>query len=62
MEAEHLGLRSREELLREFEQAQLLVRDRHDVRPRHAKARDKADPLHLARAAEVTSLWRLSAR
>jgi SAM-dependent methyltransferase len=60
--AEHLGLRSRDELLREFDQAQLLVQDRHDVRPRHAKASDKADPLYLARAAEVTSLWRLSAR
>jgi SAM-dependent methyltransferase len=60
--AEHLGLRSRAELLREFAQAQLLVRDRHEVRPRHPKASDAADPLHLARAAEITSLWRLAAR
>jgi SAM-dependent methyltransferase len=60
--AEHLGLRSRAELLLEFDKGQLQVRDRHEVRPRHPKARDKADPLHLARAAEVTSLWRLAAR
>jgi SAM-dependent methyltransferase len=60
--AEHLGLRSRAELLREFDQAQLQVRDRHDVRPRHPKSRDQSDPLHLARAAEITSLWRLGAR
>jgi SAM-dependent methyltransferase len=60
--AEHLGLRSRAELLLEFDQAQLQVRERHDVRPRHPKVRDKADPLHLARAAEVTSLWRLVAQ
>ncbi len=57
--AEHLGLRSRARLLQEFERAQLLVADRHDIAPRHPKARDPTDPLHLARAAEVTSLWRL---
>ncbi|HEX3838402.1 MAG TPA: class I SAM-dependent methyltransferase [Steroidobacteraceae bacterium] len=60
--AEHLGLRSRAQLLREFEAAQLRVRDRHDVRPRHPRASDTGDPLHLARAAEVTSLWRLVSR
>jgi SAM-dependent methyltransferase len=60
--AEHLGLRSRAELLLEFDQAQLRVRDRHDVRPRHPKAGDPGDPLHRARAAEVTSLWRLGAQ
>lgn len=60
--AEHLGLRSRDELLHEFDRAQLQVVDRHDVRPRHAKAGDQDDPLHSARAAEVTSLWRLAAR
>jgi SAM-dependent methyltransferase len=59
--AEHLGLRSRAELLLEFDKAQLQVRDRHDVRPRHPKARSQGDPLYLARAAEVTSLWRLGA-
>ncbi len=60
--AEHLGLRSREELLLEFDRAQLQIRGRHDIRPRHPKANDKNDPLYLARAAEVTSLWRLAVR
>jgi methylase of polypeptide subunit release factors len=60
--AEHLGLRSRDELLHEFDRAQLQVVDRREVRPRHAKAGDQDDPLHAARAAELTSLWRLAAR
>jgi hypothetical protein len=30
-----------------------------DVKPVHGKAQDATDPLHAARAAEVTSLWRL---
>jgi SAM-dependent methyltransferase len=60
--AEHLGLRSREELLAAFVAAGLAVRGRHDIRPRHPKAGDAADPLHRARAAEVTSLWRLAVR
>lgn len=59
--AEHLGLRSREQLLGWIEQAGLSVRKRHDIRPRHAKALDPTDALHAARAAEVTSLWRLVA-
>ena len=57
--AEHLGLRPREELLGWIAQAGLLVLGRDDIRPTHAKAMDKEDPLHTARAAEVTSLWRL---
>jgi len=36
--------------------------DRMDVRPSHPKASDVEDPLHAARAAEVTSLWRLAVR
>jgi methylase of polypeptide subunit release factors len=60
--AEHLGLRSRDELLAAFEDAALRVVDRIDVRPRHPKATDAADPLHGARKAEVTSLWRLAAK
>ncbi|MDP3230817.1 MAG: class I SAM-dependent methyltransferase [Acidovorax sp.] len=59
--AEHLGLRSREQLLGWIAEAGLVVRDRHDVKPYHAKAADAGDALHAARAAEVTSLWRLSA-
>ncbi len=58
--AEHLGLRSRAELLAAFETAGLRVVGRLDTRPRHPRAADPADPLHQARAAEVTSLWRLA--
>ena len=57
--AEHLGLRSRDELLAWFEKGGLAVIDRSDVRPSHPRVFDAADPLHAARAAEVTSLWRL---
>ena len=59
--AEHLQLRSHSELLALFEQGRLRVLGRHDVRPAHPRATDSADPLHAARAAEVTSLWRLGA-
>jgi methylase of polypeptide subunit release factors len=60
--AEHLGLRTRVQLLEEFEAAGLRVVGRNDVSPRHPRAADKTDPLYVARAAEVTSLWRLAAR
>jgi methylase of polypeptide subunit release factors len=59
--AEHLGLRPREQLLEWIAAAGLKVLDRHDVRPTHPRAADATDPLHAARAAEVTSLWRLAA-
>ena len=59
--AEHLGLRPREQLLGWIEAAGLRVLGRMDVRPHHPKAADASDPLHAARAAEVTSLWRLGA-
>lgn len=59
--AEHLGLRSRDELLAWISQAGLRVQGRQDIRPRHGKAQDAGDALHAARAAEVTSLWRLVA-
>jgi SAM-dependent methyltransferase len=58
--AEHLGLRSRETLLAAFAQAGLAVAGRLDAQPHHPKATDARDPLHRARAAEVTSLWRLT--
>ncbi|MEE1927640.1 class I SAM-dependent methyltransferase [Streptomyces sp. TRM 70351] len=58
--AEHLGLRSRAELLELVAQAGLTVLDRLDTRPAHPRASDAGDPLHAARAAEVTSLWRLA--
>jgi SAM-dependent methyltransferase len=60
--AEHLGLRTRSELLALFEAAGLRVLDRSDVRPKHRRVYDKTDSLHAARAAEITSLWRLAAR
>lgn len=60
--AEHLGLRRREELLAWIEAGGLQVLGRLDARPQHPKAGDRRDPLHAARAAEVTSLWRLGRR
>ncbi len=57
--AEHLGLRTREALLGWIAEAGLRVLGRTDVKPVHAKAQDTTDPLHAARSAEVTSLWRL---
>lgn len=57
--AEHLGLRPRAQLMQWIADADLQVLGRLDTRPRHAKAQDASDPLHAARAAEVTSLWRL---
>jgi SAM-dependent methyltransferase len=60
--AEHLGLRTREELAAMLERAGLRVVARSEIRPRHPKALDASDPLHAARAAEITSLWRLAAR
>ena len=60
--AEHLGLRTREQLLAEFEAAGLQAAGRNDVAPRHPRAADETDPLHTARAAEITSLWRLVPR
>jgi len=60
--AEHLGLRSREELLGWIAAAGLKDLGAMEARPQHAKASDEDDPLHLARKAEITSLWRLGVR
>jgi len=60
--AEHLGLRTRAWLLEAMDAAGLKVVDRLDTQPRHPKASDANDALHAARAAEVTSLWRLAAK
>ena len=60
--AEHLGLRTRTELLAAIDGAGLQVLGRVDIHPKHPKASDEQDPLHAARAKEVTSLWRLGAR
>jgi methylase of polypeptide subunit release factors len=59
--AEHLGLRSRAELEGWIAQGGLRVVSRLDIRPRHGKVFDADDPLHAARSAELTSLWRLAA-
>ena len=58
--AEHLKLRSREELLAMIEAGGLRVIGRLDARPSHSKVADEGDALHAVRAAEVTSLWRLA--
>jgi predicted O-methyltransferase YrrM len=57
--AEHLGLRSREELIRWIKDSGLIIVDRIDAKPNHPKTRNQTDALHKARAAEITSLWRL---
>ena len=59
--AEHLGLRTRAELLEWVEQAGLRVVKREDTKPQHKKVFDQTDTLHAARSAEITSLWRLAA-
>jgi prophage antirepressor-like protein len=58
--AEHLGLRTRDSLLAAFGAAGLKLLERIDTKPTHPRAADASDPLHAARAAEVTSLWRLA--
>jgi methylase of polypeptide subunit release factors len=60
--AEHLGLRTREQLLGWIDAGGLAVAGRLDARPVHPKASDPDDPLHEARSREVTSLWRLTSR
>jgi len=57
--AEHLGLRSRAELLAQFSASGLDVLGRLDAPPSSKAARDKDDPLYFARSKEVVSLWRL---
>jgi SAM-dependent methyltransferase len=59
--AEHLELRPRETLTAMFAEAGLRVIAKHDIRPRHPRIADAEDVLHKARAAELTSLWRLAA-
>ena len=57
--AEHLGLRSRDELPALIESSGLRVAGTLAAKPRHPRAADPDDPLHAARAAETTLLWRL---
>ena len=58
--AEHLKLRKRAELPATIDSAELHVLRRVDIRPKHAEASDKADPLHAARAKEVTNTMQFS--
>lgn len=60
--AEHLGLRTRAELLAAIDTAGLKVLGKTDVKPHHPRVSDTGDALHAARAAELTSLWRLAAK
>ena len=60
--AEHLGLRTRAELEAWIAEGGLKVIDKLDTKAEHKKAQDESDPLHAARAAELTSLWRLAAK
>lgn len=55
--AEHLQLRTREELLGWFAETGLTVKYRLDTQPKHGRSQDESDPLYAARSAEVTSLW-----
>lgn len=60
--AEHLGLRSRADLLDWIDRAALVVLGRLDTTAAHPKAMDSSDPFYAARSSEVTSLWRLGTR
>ena len=60
--AEHLGLRTADELQGWIDDAGLKVLGHLDARPRHPKASDESDPLHAARSQEVTRLWRLGVK
>lgn len=60
--AEHLGLRTRDQLLALMAEAGLRVVARHDTAPRHPRAADRTDAVHAARSRERTTLWRLRPR
>ncbi len=60
--AEYLELRTRAELLAAIDAAGLRVLSKSDVKPHHPRVTDTSAPLHAARAAELTSLWRLTAK
>ena len=55
--AEHLQLRTRDELLGWFADSGLKVKYRLDTKPKHGRSQDNTDPLYVARSAEITSLW-----
>lgn len=55
--AEHLHLRTRDELLAWIKEAGLTVKYRLDTQPKHGRSQDETDPLYAARSSEITSLW-----
>ena len=55
--AEHLQLRTRDELMSWIKEAGLTVKYRLDTTPKHGRSQDTTDPLFAARSAEITSLW-----
>jgi len=57
--AEHLGLRTPEELQKWIADAGLTVVEKLDIAPKHAKSSDQSEPLYAARVEEITSLYRL---
>lgn len=60
--AEHLGLRSREELTGWIEAGGLEIKGTVDTPARHPRSMDKADPFFAARSHEITSLWKLGVK
>lgn len=58
--AERIGLRAPGELAGWIAAAGLRVLGKLDAAPRHPRTRNTQDPLHAARAAERTWLWRLA--
>ncbi|MEO2017942.1 MAG: class I SAM-dependent methyltransferase [Fuerstiella sp.] len=59
--AENIGLRSSNDLQDWMTQAGLILMEKADTSPKHAKSVDQSDPLYEARSREVTSLYRLKA-
>lgn len=57
--AEHLGLRTRDELLEWIDAADLVVLEKWDTPARHPRSMDRSDPFFEARSREITSLWTL---
>lgn len=55
--AEHLGLRTRPELLDWIASAGLTIAHQIHIKAKHPKTRDDSDPLYFARAKEITTLW-----
>ena len=57
--AEHLELRTQEELQGWITTAGLTIVEKLDIKPQHPKSQDVNDALAIARSKEVTSLYRL---